>query len=77
MAAGDVVRVVTRGEALKLQTSGEASFGWTSGSSAFSEDRNDVVIIKNREAPAQELVPDVQRDSDGEDWDDLDEDLHA
>jgi ATP-dependent Clp protease ATP-binding subunit ClpB len=81
-AEGDVVRVRTRGEALKLQKSGEADFGWTSGSHSLSEDNNDVVIIKNREAASNEAVPSEgstssDHDGDGYGWDDLDDDLHA
>jgi ATP-dependent Clp protease ATP-binding subunit ClpB len=78
-AEGGVLRVRTRGEALRLQKSGDADFGWTSGSHALSEDKNDVVVIKNREAPSNE-VDGSTRDhdsSDGEDWNDLDDDLHA
>ena len=78
----DTVRVRTRGEALKLQKAGEAEFGWTTGSHSLSDNKNDVVILKNRDAPSNhhELVPvDSSSQKDGEDlddWDD-DEDLHA
>jgi ATP-dependent Clp protease ATP-binding subunit ClpA len=46
---GDVVRAVTRGEAIKLQKDGLAELGWVTGASPKSEDRNDVVILKNHE----------------------------
>lgn len=88
---GDVVRVRTRGEAMKLQKSGEADFGWTGGSSSLSDDKNDVVVIKNRDAPsAQVVVAPVDGSTttsgsssyddewDGWDYDvDDDDDLHA
>jgi ATP-dependent Clp protease ATP-binding subunit ClpA len=47
----DVVRVVTRGEGQKLiqQEAAEAQYGWITGASPISEDRNDVVILKNHE----------------------------
>jgi ATP-dependent Clp protease ATP-binding subunit ClpA len=57
---GDVVRIRSRDEAIHLQKNhGDADFGWeTSSSQALSEDKNDVVIIKNRDSPAahKELV---------------------
>lgn len=91
VAEGDIVRVRTRGEALKLQRnkSGDddaADFGWTSGSHALSEDKNDVVIIKNRNAAAANDIFSAAtsgdhetKGADDEDWwDDLDNgDLHA
>lgn len=82
VAESDTVRVRTRGEALKLQKGGEAEFGWTTGSHSLSENKNDVVILKNRDAPSNhhELVPvDASSTTSGDmdDWDDLDEDLHA
>lgn len=46
---GDTVNVLTRGEALKRQTAGEAPYGWVTSASPTSEDRNDVVILKNHE----------------------------
>ncbi|KAG7372481.1 Clp protease ATP-binding subunit ClpB [Nitzschia inconspicua] len=53
---GDLVRVVTRGEANKLQNDGLAALGWVTGASPQSEDRNDVVILKNHEPfPEDEL----------------------
>ena len=70
---GDVVRVRTRGEALQLQKSGEAEFGWATGGNALSEDKNDVVVIKNHEPVPEEEV-DEPSDPDDEFWDD---DLHA
>lgn len=45
----DLVRVVTRGEGLKLQQEGKAQMGWVTGASPKSQDRNDVVILKNHE----------------------------
>ncbi len=80
MAEGDVVRVRTRGEALKLQKTRDADFGWATGSNPFSDDKNDVVVIKNRDSPSDhnELVVLESSDhSEVEDWDDLDDDLHA
>jgi ATP-dependent Clp protease ATP-binding subunit ClpB len=46
---GDLVKVVTRGEATKMQKDGGAELGWVTGASPLSEDRNDVVILKNHE----------------------------
>lgn len=51
---GDVVRVVTRGEVSKLQKEGLAELGWVTGASPQSEDRNDVVILKNHEPYPEE-----------------------
>jgi ATP-dependent Clp protease ATP-binding subunit ClpA len=45
----DLVHVITRGEGLKLQEAGEGQLGWVSGASPSSQDRNDVVILKNHE----------------------------
>jgi ATP-dependent Clp protease ATP-binding subunit ClpB len=45
---GDIVRVRTRAEATKVQKNGDGMFGWIS-SNPSSENKNDVVIIKNRE----------------------------
>lgn len=82
----DTVRVRTRAEALKLQKGGEAEFGWTTGSHSLSENKNDVVLLKNRDAPSNhhELVAvesssthHNQADNDSDEWDDLDDDLHA
>eukprot|EP00980_Cylindrotheca_fusiformis_P013675 scaffold3515_cov126-Cylindrotheca_fusiformis.AAC.24 len=72
---GDLVRVRSRAEAMQLQKKGEALLGWASGSLPTSEDKNDVVILKNHE----DFAPD---DSDGDmssDEDDywLDDDLQA
>lgn len=51
---GDLVRVVTRGESTKLQKDGVATLGWVTGASQRSEDRNDVVILKNHEPYPEE-----------------------
>lgn len=78
VAEGDAVRVRTRGEALKLQKiGGEAEHGWVSGSSPLSDDKNDVVIIKNRDSPSNhhELV--LSEPSDQFETDDWDDDMHA
>lgn len=78
---GDVVRVRTRGEALKLQKGGEAEFGWASGSHPQSEDKNDLVIVKNHNPPSDHnevvLAEHNKNDDDEDDWDDLVDDLHA
>eukprot|EP00980_Cylindrotheca_fusiformis_P013669 scaffold3515_cov126-Cylindrotheca_fusiformis.AAC.18 len=60
---------------MQLQKKGEALLGWASGSLPASEDKNDVIILKNHE----DFAPD---DSDGDmssDEDDywLDDDLQA
>ena len=81
VAESDTVRGRTRGEAMKLQKVGEAEFGWTTGSHSLSENKNDVVLLKNRDAPSNhhELVAvESSSPSDVDDWEDLDEDfLHA
>jgi ATP-dependent Clp protease ATP-binding subunit ClpA len=79
IAEGDVVRVRSRGEAMKLQKRGEAEFGWASGSrSSYSEDKNDVVIIKNRNSPSDNYTGSQpiplhefgkETGEDDEDWD--------
>ena len=53
---GDDIMVRTRAEALRLQKSGDSVLGWVSGTAGeLSEDRNDVVILKNHElAPLDE-----------------------
>ena len=62
----DLVRVVTRGEAMKLQKEGQAQLGWVTGASPQSEDRNDVVILKNHEPyPEEDEEGDV---SDEDEW---------
>jgi ATP-dependent Clp protease ATP-binding subunit ClpB len=71
---GDTVKVRTRGEALQLQKKGEAELGWTSGSSEMSENKNDVVILKNHEGFAEEDDESASEDE-ADDW--LDDDLHG
>lgn len=75
VSEGDVVRVRSRGEAMKMQASGEADYGWVTGSSVLSDDKNDLVIIKNKEPepPADdqgELAP--MEGGDGRNWYDSD-----
>lgn len=70
---GDTVKVRTRGEALKMQKDGEAAFGWDSGSNARSEDKNDVVVLKNHEPPTEAELAEMSSEEDS-DWED---DLHA
>jgi hypothetical protein len=72
---GDIVQVRTRGEALKLQKEGEAELGWATGSNHLSEDKNDVVILKNHEAYPEEDNSEKSAESDS-DWD-FDDDLRA
>jgi len=51
---GGIIQVRSRGEAIKLQKNGQGSgadFGWVSGSHPQSQDKNDVVILKNRTSP--------------------------
>jgi ATP-dependent Clp protease ATP-binding subunit ClpB len=73
---GDIIQVRTRGEALKLQKEGQAEFGWTTGSNPLSEDKNDVVIIKNHEGHTEDEKMEKSGDSD-DDWDIDDDNLHA
>jgi hypothetical protein len=50
-----------------VQKKGDALLGWTSGSRSTSQDKNDVVILKNHEA----LVPDEDDEGmsrDNDDW---------
>jgi len=50
IADEDHVRVVTRAEALKLQKDNPGdSFGWETGATKTSQDKNDVVILRNHE----------------------------
>ena len=69
---GDVVHVVTRGEAMKLQKDGKAELGWITGASPKSEDKNDVVIVKNHEPfPDDEDMDELSGDEDNyldEEW---------
>jgi ATP-dependent Clp protease ATP-binding subunit ClpA len=51
---GDTVKVRTRGEAEKLQNgTGDAIFGWISSNKA-SDNKNDVVILRNHEMKAKD-----------------------
>lgn len=70
----DNVRVVTRGEALNLQKNGQAMLGWVTGADHRSQDRNDVVILKNHEAYSED---DVSGETPGEDNNHLHEELRA
>jgi len=72
---GDIVQIRTRGEALKLQKEGDAELGWATGGNQFSEDKNDVVILKNHEAYPEEDDSGELGESDS-DWD-FDDDLRA
>lgn len=71
---GDTVRVRTRWEAMQLQKKGEAELGWASGSSAMSENKNDVVVLKNHEGFSAEDDESAVEDE-ADDW--LNDDLHA
>ena len=72
---GDIVQIRTRGEAIKLQKEGHANLGWTSGSNPMSEDKNDVVILKNHESYPEDEDIETPRDEDS-DWD-FEDDLRA
>lgn len=61
---GDVVSVKTRGEALRLQKAGDAAYGWATGSHAQSEDKNDVVILKNHPEKTEEETAELSGDED-------------
>jgi len=50
---GDTVRVRTRAEAEKAQKNGEAALGWISSNEA-SDNKNDIVIIRNHEMTVEE-----------------------
>lgn len=50
---GDTVQVRTRAEAEKAQKGGEAEFGWICSNEA-SDNKNDVVIIRNHEQEKEE-----------------------
>eukprot|EP00934_Nitzschia_sp_Nitz4_P008778 Nitzschia sp. Nitz4//scaffold18_size181773//98166//100754//NITZ4_001923-RA/size181773-processed-gene-0.54-mRNA-1//-1//CDS//3329540035//8768//frame0 len=67
---GETVEVRTRGEAQNLQREGKAEFGWSTGSSPISEDRNDVVILKNHQ-PEEHATEESSEPVD--DWDDIEE----
>lgn len=71
---GDVVRVRSRGEAIKLQKDGEAKFGWETGSHPLSDDKNDVVILKNHEPTPENEDGELSGSEDEDFWDD---DLHG
>jgi ATP-dependent Clp protease ATP-binding subunit ClpB len=69
---GDTVRVVTRAEATKLHNEGKAKYGWVTWASPKSEDRNDIVIIKNHEPyPDEECLDELSGEEDNyldEEW---------
>jgi ATP-dependent Clp protease ATP-binding subunit ClpB len=67
---GDVVRVRSRGEALKLKKGGEAEFGWAAGSNPLSEDKNDVVILKNHDPFPEDEGAELSGDEDDDFRDD-------
>ena len=70
---GEIVKVRTRGEAIKLQKTGEAKFGWIADR-PMSEDKNDVVILKNHEAI---VIEDNGEDGSKDEVDDWLDDLNA
>lgn len=72
---GDTVRVRTRGEALQMQKKGEAELGWISGRGDMSENKNDVVILKNHEGFAATDDDESASEDEADDW--LDDDLHG
>lgn len=94
---GDTVQVRTRGEAIRMQKNNAevddnvatANFGWVTGANPISEDKNDVVIIKNHESFPDDYYNDddddgnddedgyYYMDDDDDDIDDDDEDLRA
>lgn len=61
LAEGDTVAVRTRAEAERFQRESGGSLGWVS-SNPFSDDKNDVVILRNHEVKEDEDEP----------WDDED-----
>jgi ATP-dependent Clp protease ATP-binding subunit ClpB len=71
----DLVNVVTRGEAMKMQKEGKAKLGWRTGASTKSEDRNDVVILKNHEPYPDDYDVDGGMSSDEDDY--IDEEWQA
>jgi ATP-dependent Clp protease ATP-binding subunit ClpA len=69
---GDTVQVRTRAEAMRMSKAGEAEFGWETGSSSISEDKNDIVVIKNHESfPDDSDHEDNKWNSEEDDLDDL------
>ena len=71
---GDEIMVRTRAEAMRLQKSGEQQLGWTSGTSGdLSEDKNDVVILKNHEPFPLDEDENDENESD-ESWEDEEDD---
>ena len=73
----DVVQVRTRGEAIKLQKEGQAEFGWATGSHPMSEDKNDVVVLKNHEPYPEEEDDDDATSKDLDSVWDFEDDLRA
>jgi ATP-dependent Clp protease ATP-binding subunit ClpA len=68
---GDAVNVLTRGEALKWQEAGKAPYGWNTSADPRSENKNDVVILKNHEPFSDESDGELSGDEDDlydEDW---------
>ena len=60
---------------IKLQKEGEADLGWATGSSPVSDDKNDVVILKNHDSYPEDEDDEASRDQDS-DWD-FEDDLRA
>ena len=60
---GDTVKVRTRAEALRSAKDGEAEYGWETGASSTSQDKNDIVILKNHES-----FPEESDDEDNKKW---------
>jgi len=65
---GDTVQIRTRGEALQLQKRGEAQLGWASGSRDTSENKNDVVVLKNHQGFASNEDDENAFDDDSFEW---------
>jgi ATP-dependent Clp protease ATP-binding subunit ClpA len=72
---GDLVKVVTRGEAMKLQKEGNAELGWMTGASPKSEDKNDVVILTNHKPYPDDYELDGGMSSDEDEY--IDEEWQA
>merc|ERR1712224_726855 len=71
----DVVHVATRGEAQHLQRDTKALIGWVTSSDPRSNDRNDIVVLKNHHAYSEN--DDSEEAADGEDNNYVDEDIRA
>jgi hypothetical protein len=60
---------------MKMQKEGKAELGWITGASPKSEDRNDVVILKNHEPYPDDYDMDSGMSSDEDDY--IDEEWQA